>query len=114
MENRRDFFKAAGLFFAGMVTNKLNAMAPKKKEDKDELMVSEKITIHHQGVDYHPVVVKRTTTVVEETKYQGPDSGSLERLRITSNGNVGIGNAYYEPRMITVHQNKEPQLRKLK
>ena len=37
MENRRNFFKAIGLFVGGAIATKVNGMIPKRQEEKDEL-----------------------------------------------------------------------------
>ena len=82
MENRRDFFRTLGAFAAGVVGAKVSSYIPKKEEKKEELMVSETITINHEGKLYHPLVVAKT-----------PDSSSVatkvdpnERMRIHPNG----------------------------
>jgi len=82
MENRRDFFRTLGAFAAGVVGAKIASYTPKKEEKKEELMVSETITINHEGKLYHPLVVAKT-----------PDSSSMaakvnpnERMRIHPNG----------------------------
>ena len=59
MENRRDFFKYLGAFAAGVVGAKVSSYIPKKEEPKEELMVSDTITIYHDGKEYHPVVVAK-------------------------------------------------------
>jgi hypothetical protein len=61
MEDRRDFFKALGLFAAGVVGAKIASYTPKKEEPKEELMVSSTITIKHGDKEYHPLVVEKTT-----------------------------------------------------
>jgi hypothetical protein len=86
MENRRDFFRTLGAFAAGVVGAKIASYTPKKEEKKEELMVSETITINHEGKLYHPLVVAKT-----------PDSSSMaakvnpnERMRIHANGSFGF------------------------
>lgn len=65
MENRRDFFKALGLFAAGVVGAKIASYTP-SKEDKETMLVSNNITITGaDGKEYHPVVVKRAK--IDET-----------------------------------------------
>jgi hypothetical protein len=44
MKNRRDFFKAIGIFAAGVVGAKIASYTP-KKEDKETMLVSNNITI---------------------------------------------------------------------
>jgi hypothetical protein len=61
MEDRRDFFKALGLFAAGVVGAKIASYTPKKEDPKEELMVSSTITIKHGDKEYHPLVVEKTT-----------------------------------------------------
>ena len=64
MENRRDFFKALGIFAAGVVGAKIASYTPKK--EKETMLVSNNITITGtDGKEYHPVVVKRTK--IDET-----------------------------------------------
>ena len=59
MENRRDFFKALGIFAAGVVGAKVASYVPKKQEE--DILVSNQITITGpDGKEYHPVVVART------------------------------------------------------
>ena len=87
MENRRDFFKAIGFFASGIIGARLATYVPKKEEETEKLLVSEQITINHEGKEYHPVVVKKTVTKVRRYK-----ENNLDRLEIKSNGNVGIGN----------------------
>jgi hypothetical protein len=88
MENRRDFFRTLGAFAAGVVGAKVASYIPKKEEKKEELMVSEQITIMHDGKEYHPLVVAKT-----------PDSSSMsfvdidtdkEVMRINSDGSASI------------------------
>lgn len=92
MENRRDFFKAIGIFAAGVVGAKVSSYIPKKKEEKEELMVSEHISVMDaEGKQYNVVVVPK-----QEIKVKQHDSSSLsvssnERMRITSNGVQFIG-----------------------
>lgn len=88
MENRRDFFKYLGSFAAGIVGAKVASYIPKEEKPKEELMVSEQITINHDGKLYHPIVVAKT-----------PDSSSMsfvdlkkeeEVMRINSDGSVTL------------------------
>lgn len=88
MENRRDFFRTAGAFLAGIVGAKVSSYIPKEEKPKEELMVSEQITIRHEGKEYHPIVVAKT-----------PDSSSMfvvnnnppeEVMRIKSDGSMTI------------------------
>ena len=91
MENRRDFFKALGIFTAGVVGAKVSSYIPKKKEEEEQLMVSEYICVtDSEGKEYNVVVVPK-----QEAKIKQHDSSSLsvssnERARITSNGVMGI------------------------
>ena len=58
MENRRDFFKALGLFAAGVVGAKIASYTPKKKEE--ELQVAESIAVFDkEGNEYNMVVVPK-------------------------------------------------------
>ena len=61
MENRRSFFKGLAAMAAGVVGAKLSAYIPKKEEPKEELLVSSTITLTHDGKEYHPVVVEKTS-----------------------------------------------------
>lgn len=60
MENRRTFFKALAAFTSGVVTAKLSSYVPKKEEPKEEVLVPSRLTITHEGEEYHPLVVKKT------------------------------------------------------
>ena len=60
MNNRRSFFKGLAAFASGVVAAKVASYTPKKEEPKEELMVSNTITITHEGEQYHPLVVKKT------------------------------------------------------
>jgi hypothetical protein len=64
--NRRSFFKGMAVFAAGVVGAKIGSYIPKKEEPKEELMVSNTITFNHNGVDYHPIAVKKTDMDVAE------------------------------------------------
>jgi hypothetical protein len=68
--NRRSFFKGLAAFASGVVAAKVTSYIPKKEEPKEELMVSNTITFNHNGVDYHPIAVKKTDMDVAE--YQQP------------------------------------------
>lgn len=61
MDNRRSFFKGLAAFASGVVAAKVAAYTPKKEEKKEELLVSSAITLMHDGEEYHPMVVKKTT-----------------------------------------------------
>jgi hypothetical protein len=82
MENRRDFFRTLGAFAAGVVGAKIASYNPKKEEKKEELMVSETITINHEGKLYHPLVVAKTPDSSSMATKVNPD----ERMRIHPNG----------------------------
>jgi len=58
--NRRSFFKGLAAFASGVVAAKVSAYVPKKEEQKEEQMVTSHLTIMHEGVEYHPLVVKKT------------------------------------------------------
>jgi hypothetical protein len=58
--NRRSFFKGLTAFASGVVAAKVSAYVPKKEEAKEEPMVTSGFTIMHEGVEYHPLVVKKT------------------------------------------------------
>ena len=64
--NRRSFFKGLAAFASGVVAAKASTYIPKKEGKKEELMVTSTITVTHEGKQYHPVVVERTT--YDETK----------------------------------------------
>lgn len=61
MENRRSFFKGISTFIGGVIAAKASTYIPKKEEPKEELMVSSGITLNHNGEEYHPLVVKKTS-----------------------------------------------------
>jgi hypothetical protein len=85
MENRRDFFKYLGSFAAGVVGAKIASYIP-KEEKKEELMVSEQITINHDGKLYHPIVVAKTE---DSSSISFVDRKSNEEaMRINSDGSV--------------------------
>jgi len=94
MENRRDFFKYLGSFAAGVVGAKVASYIPKKEEKKEELMVSEQITIMHDGKEYHPLVVAKTPDSSSMATKVNPD----ERMRFNSDGSVRL-NLPAEPKL---------------
>jgi hypothetical protein len=59
--NRRSFFKGLAALASGVVAAKAATYIPKKEEPKEELMVSSTITLTHEGKEYHPLVVEKTT-----------------------------------------------------
>ena len=61
MNNRRAFFKGIATFIGGVAAAKAASYVPKKEEPKEELLVSSAITLSHDGQEYHPLVVKKTT-----------------------------------------------------
>jgi hypothetical protein len=91
MENRRDFFKALGIFTAGVVGAKVSSYIPKKKEEKEELMVSEHICVtDSEGKVYNVVVVPKQEIEIKQYDSSSLSESSNERIRITSNGVMGI------------------------
>lgn len=76
--NRRSFFKGLATFVSGVAAAKVASYIPKKEEPKEEQMVTSGFTIMHEGVEYHPLVVKKT------------DEDKMERIsrpsRIRPNG----------------------------
>lgn len=107
MENRRDFFKALGIFAAGVVGAKIASYTPKKQEE--ELQVAESVVVKDKdGNEYNMVVVPKK----EEPKPVMPKSSSFdpnERLRINSNGFATIGNYQQPEALMIVSQNKKPR-----
>jgi len=111
MENRRNFFKAVGLFAAGVVGAKIATYTPKKKEE--ELQVAESVTVKDaNGNEYNMVVVPKKK---EEPKpIQTSGSGSFHSdvsARPTSGGNFVLSGAPPPETILMISQNKK--LRKL-
>jgi len=107
MENRRDFFKAIGLFAAGIVGAKVSSYVPKKQEE--ELQVAESIVVKDKdGNEFNMVVVPKK----EEKKPEPPKSSSFdpnERMRINSNGFATIGNHQQPETVLSIVQSKKPR-----
>ena len=60
--NRRSFFKGLATFASGVVAAKVASYTPKKEEPKEEILVSNAITLIGPGGEpYHPLVVKKVT-----------------------------------------------------
>ena len=71
--NRRSFFKGLAAFASGVVAAKVSAYVPKKEEPKEEQMVNSGFTIMHEGIEYHPLVVKKTEAdKMERIQPNGP------------------------------------------
>lgn len=89
MENRRNFFKAIGLFLGGAIASKVNGMVP-KKEEKEELMAANHIMVtDDSGNQYNVVVVPK-----KQEKPKQHTSSSFEpqeRIRITASGHAVVG-----------------------
>ena len=66
--NRRSFFKGLAAFASGVVAAKVASYTPKKEEPKEEVLVPSTLTIHHEGKDYHPLVVEKTDRDKVESK----------------------------------------------
>lgn len=92
MENRRNFFKAVGLFVGGAIASKVNGMVPKKEEEKEELMVSEHIVVtDDSGKQYNVVVVPKKEVQPKQHTSSSFVELPTERMRITSSGTMFIG-----------------------
>ena len=106
MENRRDFFKALGMFAAGVVGAKIASYTPKKQEE--ELQVAESVTVKDaDGNEYNMIVVPKK----KEEPVAIPISSSFdpnERMRFTSGGNFLVGSQVPEA-VLTISQNKKPR-----
>ena len=74
MNNRRSFFKGLAAFASGVVAAKVASYTPKKEEPKEEVLVPSTLTIHHEGKDYHPLVVEKTD---KDQILYAPSSGRL-------------------------------------
>lgn len=72
--NRRSFFKGLAAFVSGVAAAKVSSYIPKKEEKKEEVLVPSTLTIHHEGKEYHPLVVEKTD---EDKIVYAPYSGSL-------------------------------------
>jgi hypothetical protein len=110
MENRRDFFKAIGVFATGVVGAKIASYTPKKQEE--ELQVAESVVVKDKdGNEYNMVVVPKKE---EKQQPSSPRSGSFdpnERMRFTSNGSTTI-RTYPQPEtLMVISQSKK--MRKL-
>lgn len=106
MESRRDFFKAIGLFAAGVVGAKIASYTPKKQEE--ELQVAESIIVKDKdGNEFNMVVVPKK----EEPKPVIPKSSSFdsgERFKITSSGNITMG-THMPQASLVINQYKKPR-----
>ena len=78
--NRRSFFKGLAAFASGIVASKVASYTPKK--EKEEVLVTSAICIHHEGQEYYPVVVKKTADdKLKETSESKPESGDIYSLK---------------------------------
>lgn len=59
--NRRSFFKGLATFVSGVAAAKVASYIPKKEEPKEEVLVPSVLTITHEGKEYHPLVVEKTS-----------------------------------------------------
>ena len=108
MENRRDFFKALGLFAAGVVSTKVASYIPKKKGE--ELQVAESVSVKDKdGNEYNMVVVPKKKEEPKMPKSSSFDSG--ERMRFNSSGNFVISGTPPPETVLSIHHPKK--LRKL-
>lgn len=57
--NRRSFFKGLATFVSGVAAAKVASYIPKEEEPKEEVLVPSVLTIHHEGKEYHPLVVEK-------------------------------------------------------
>ena len=115
MENRRDFFKALGMFAAGVVGAKIASYTPKQQEE--ELQVAESVVVKDKdGNEYNMVVVPKKE---EKKQPVAPRSGSFdsitvdsgERMRINTNGSGTIRNYPQPETLMVISQSKK--MRKL-
>jgi len=115
MENRRDFFKALGMFAAGVVGAKIASYTPKKQEE--ELQVAESVVVKDaSGNEFNMVVVPKKE---EKKQPSAPRSGSFdsitvdsgERMRYTTGGNFVIPNIPQPETLMVISQSKK--MRKL-
>lgn len=110
MENRRNFFKAIGLFAAGVVGAKIASYTPKKKEE--ELQVAESIAVFDkEGNEYNMVVVPKKKE--EPKKVMTPSSSSFNSSPMTVSTQHGMTIREADPfeAKLVIRQNKN--LRKL-
>jgi len=59
--NRRSFFKGLATFASGVAAAKVATYIPKKEEKKETVFVPSTLTIMHEGKEFHPLVVEKTT-----------------------------------------------------
>ena len=84
--NRRSFFKGLAAFASGVVAAKVASYTPKNEESKEEVLVPSSLTIHHEGKEYHPLVVEKT---------------SLDKIEFTTtkiSGSLAISNGISYPK----------------
>ena len=110
MENRRDFFKAVGLFAAGVVGAKIASYTPKKKEE--ELQVAESIAVFDkEGNEYNMVVVPKKKE--EPKKVMTPSSSSFNPSPMVVSTQHGMTIRGTEPMEAKLVINQSKELRKL-
>ena len=106
MENRRDFFKALGMFAAGVVGAKIASYTPKKQEE--ELQVAESVVVKDaSGNEFNMVVVPKKEEKQQPVAPRSSSFDSNERLRINSNGFATIGNYPQPETLMVISQNKK-------
>lgn len=59
--NRRSFFKGLAAFASGVVAAKVASYTPKKEEKREAVFVPNTVTIVHEGKQYHPLVIEKTS-----------------------------------------------------
>lgn len=77
--NRRSFFKGLAAFATGVVATKVASYTPKK--EKEEVLVTSAISIHHEGQEYYPVVVKKTADDKLKETTDSKDTNKKNRVR---------------------------------
>lgn len=110
MENRRDFFKALGIFAAGVVGAKVASYTPKQKEE--ELQVAESVSVYDkEGNEYNMVVVpKKKEQPKPAVTHNSISFNSEEKGRITSTGDMVLRLQAPDPETrLTLTQTRKPR-----
>ena len=80
--NRRSFFKGLATFASGVAAAKVATYIPKKEEKKETVFVPSTLTIYHEGKEFHPLVVEKTSSDFIKPQSQITTSTNGESLTV--------------------------------